>query len=1099
MDPAQIGIKLATSVAGPLVKKLFLSEGPGAGLVDRPVRLSSYVSFRGEKRTLTEPDLRRLAAALVKEGLRTHERAVPRDEEQSVVDALTTTLYALGELSLSDVEAVALGHEALARALRRAGGHPERHLSADATYFYDRLLTATCLHVLHFFTQRTTFVPATVVQQSRRQAQLDAKVDELMARTPRPDGRDAAFERRYLDHVARKHGTLTIYGLDLANSPGTWPLDAAYLSLEATTAGPRAGLVEQLRTSATRYEQHPGLLVGRIDRFPEQPSEPPVLCLPVPADQALADRERVLLRGEAGSGKTTLVQWLAVSAARQAGHETSIGTDADGDAAGRMTYLRDRIPFVLPLRTLTRHGERLPAPKDFLGAVGSPLAGEQPSGWESRVLGAGRGLVLVDGIDEIPDAERARTRTWLGDLIGAFPGNRWLVTSRPSAVREDWLGAEDFAELTLSTMSPSGVAAFVRRWHTAGRAGTDDDAVLAAYEAQLLDSVRTKPDLGRLATNPLMCGLICALHRDRRGFLPYGRKDLYDAALTMLLTRRDRERSMDGLPELREEPQLQLLQRIAYWLIRNGRTEMDRSRAEQIIGELLPAIPEIARIGDAAAVYTHFLHRSGLLREPGPGAVEFVHRTFQDFLGARAAVEEGAWGELVGHASDDQWEDVVRMAVAHARPRERRELFEELLTFGDGHESPSVRMRVHMLAATCLEHAAELDPAVRAEVERRTTGLIPPVSPRAAQTLAKAGPLILDLLPGPDGLAPATALHVVTAAAYTGSERALPFLARFARHSSISVRAQLAWSWGQFDTRQYADEVIARLDPTDLYFCATTEEQLEALRTLGPRPRLEVRGNLPVAALREYLRGAALEGLRIRDNEALRDLSFLSGQGALTDLTVTGCPRVGDLSPLTALPLRTLTLDLAGAPGPAPLASLNGLAELVLAGGTGAWSMSDLPAEAPLRELTLSWGSEPDGGLGGIDRFTTLLSLTLGPNCGPETEADWAALARLPGLLSLSVSGRLIGQAPPVRLATPLLITLPGAMDQAAVDRLPRLFPAMQTLVIRSTLSDVDLTPLAEARDLRQIHLMHRLGALHGVEALPARVQVNVPEWSAPE
>ncbi|MCE0447639.1 hypothetical protein LT493_36885 [Streptomyces tricolor] len=41
--------------------------------------------------------------------------------------------------------------------------------------------------------------------------------------------------------------------------------------------------------------------------------------------------------------------------------------------------------------------------------------------------------------------------------------------------------------------------------------------------------------MARLATNPLMCGLICALHRERRGYLPTGRKELYDAALTMLL------------------------------------------------------------------------------------------------------------------------------------------------------------------------------------------------------------------------------------------------------------------------------------------------------------------------------------------------------------------------------------------------------------------------------------------------------------------------------------------------------------------------------------------------------------------------------------
>ncbi|MFI6686083.1 NACHT domain-containing protein [Streptomyces sp. NPDC050485] len=1083
MDPAQIGLKLATSVVGPLVKKLFVTEGPGAGLVDRPVRLSSYVSFRGEKRTLAEPDLRRLAAALVKEGLRTGERPVPADEEQAVTDALATTLYALGELRLSDVEAVALGHEALARELRRSCDRPERHLSADAAHFYERLLLATCLHILHFFTQRTTFVPATVVQQSRRQGELTAKVDELIARTPRADGRDADFERHYLAHVARKHGKLTIYGLDLTNSPGTWPLDAAYLSLEATAAGPRAELADQLRASATRYERHPGLLASRFhsDHLPRRPgpAEEPVPFLPMPADQALADRERVLLRGEAGSGKTTLVQWLAVSAARQ--------DTATPD--GRMAYLRDRIPFVLPLRTLTRHGERLPAPKDFLAAVGSPLAGEQPAGWESRVLSAGRGLVLVDGIDEIPDAERARTRSWLGDLIGAFPGNRWLVTSRPSAVREDWLGDEDFAELTMSAMSPSGVAAFIGRWHTAARTGDgEQDAVLAAYESQLLDSVRTKSDLGRLATNPLMCGLICALHRDRRGFLPYGRKDLYDAALTMLLTRRDRERSMD-LPELREEPQVQLLQRIAYWLIRNGRTEMDRSRAEQIIGELLPAVPEIARIGDAPAVYTHFLHRSGLLREPGPGTVEFVHRTFQDFLGARAAVDEGAWGELVRHAGDDQWEDVVRMAVAHARPRERRELFGELLTFGDEHESSAVRMRVHMLAATCLEHAAELDPRVRAEVERRTAGLIPPVSSRAARALAQAGPLILDLLPGPEGLDAETAEHVVTAASHTGSERAIPFMARFARHPAVGVRSQLAWSWGKFDTQQYADEIIAHLDPTGLYFCAMSEEQLAALRALGTRPLLDARNDLSPEALGTYAAQARLAGLSLRDNEAIRNLSFLEGQDSLTELAINACPRLTDLTHLAGLPLRTLILGAALGLDPRPLSALEGLASFTLKGGDWAWRLTDLPAGPALTTLDLSSARSPAEGLGGgIDRFETLDTLYLGPRNSPVNSADWAAVARLPRLRLLGVFGRSVDLAPPAAHLAVTGVLLDGHTPPSALERIPALFPCVEMLVFRHTQAEVDVTPLASAPRLKNLYLESRVTTLHGADTLPPNV-----------
>ncbi|CAM5466846.1 hypothetical protein SVIOM342S_05948 [Streptomyces violaceorubidus] len=43
------------------------------------------------------------------------------------------------------------------------------------------------------------------MEQTRSQTELIAKVDELIARTPRPDSRDTAFERRYLPYVAERH------------------------------------------------------------------------------------------------------------------------------------------------------------------------------------------------------------------------------------------------------------------------------------------------------------------------------------------------------------------------------------------------------------------------------------------------------------------------------------------------------------------------------------------------------------------------------------------------------------------------------------------------------------------------------------------------------------------------------------------------------------------------------------------------------------------------------------------------------------------------------------------------------------------------------
>ncbi|SCK35313.1 Predicted NTPase (NACHT family) [Streptomyces sp. SceaMP-e96] len=620
MDPSAVGVRLASGVVAPLVRKLFVKEGPGAGLVAKPVRIAGLVSFKGERRTLSDKDLRKLAAELVDRAVRTAgpgERPLAADEERAVAEALATTLHGLGDLDMDDVQAVRLGATALAARLEAARPHAVHGLSRDAELLHATLLGTACLHIVHFFTQRSAFVARTLVQQSRSLDSLITLIDEFLERHPSPRAADAAFERGYLAYIARKHGRLTIYGIDLAHSPDRWPLDAAYMSLEATAPAAREVTA-----------------VGPFDGVGGPGGAPPA-PVPVPADQALAGRDRVLLRGVAGSGKSTLVQWLAVSC-----------TKAPGETA--LPHLYSRIPFVLPLRTLARDGAPLPTPDRFLASVGCPVSGSQPEGWADRVLTSGRALLLIDGLDEIPDRERELTRRWLRDLTDAFPDNLWLVTSRPSAVRDDWLTADGFGELTLSAMSRAEVAAFIGRWHDAARCDAEDPERLDAYEQSLLAAVHTKQDLARLATNPLMCGLICALHRDRRGYLPTGRKELYDAALGMLLSRRDRERDMaapTGI-ELSDEPQIQLLQRLAYWLIRNGRSELDRERAERILGEALPAVPAAAEQGDATAIFRHLLLRSGLLREPAPGAVDFVHRTFQDYLGAKAAVEDGDFGLL---------------------------------------------------------------------------------------------------------------------------------------------------------------------------------------------------------------------------------------------------------------------------------------------------------------------------------------------------------------------------------------------------------------------------------------------------------------------
>ncbi|MFJ8792101.1 NACHT domain-containing protein [Streptomyces sp. NPDC102462] len=997
MEPAVLGSKLASSVIGPLVKKLIVSDGPGAGLVDKPVRLTRLVSFRGEKRTLTERDVHRLAARLVQEAVDSPgEPPFPAHEQPAVADALARRLLALGDLDMDDAQAVRLGHRELAKRLHHGSAAPDG-LSADAAFFLDSATEWACLQILEFFTRRSTFVARTLVEQTRGQAELIAKVDELLARAQRPDARDTAFERRYLPYVARQHDHITLYGVDLRDSPDRWPLEVAYLSLE-TTGDDAAG-------DATP-DEHPSAATVRLA-----------------AEDALRGHDRVLLRGDAGSGKTTLVQWLAVTAA---------------------LHGNGRIPYVLPLRSLIRAGA-LPAPAAFLTAVNCPLS--PPEGWAERVLTAGRALVLVDGLDEIPAAERHRTRDWLLALVHAFPGNKWLLTSRPTAVRPDWLAAEGFRERALTPMRRADVTTFVRRWHTAARA--------EEYEAGLLDSLRTKRDLARLATNPLMCGLICALHRERRGYLPTGRKELYDASLTMLLSRRDRERGMgavDGM-ELGEEAQLELLQRLAYALVLSGRTEMDLDAAEGIVERCLPAVASAAGQGDAAAVLRTLLLRSGLLRQPAEGVVDFVHRTFQDYLGARYAVAEGHLDVLMSHADDTQWEDVIRMAVAHARPRERAFLLRQLTA----REVP----RLSLLALACLEQATAVDPAVRAEVEERAAALIPPRTTRDARTLAEAGPLVLELLPGPEGLTDEEARGVTVTASLLGDEEpegALAVLRRFRNHPDLGVRRQLVGTWGRFDAVEYAAEVLDRLDRAKLHLSCGSPEQLAALAGMRSWHELSLQGEHRMAdILAAVPRADAVTSLQLSDNPRLTDLGSLLPFGSLHRLWIHDCPAAGGLDRLSALPLSLFGCsgigDLTG------LRTLRSLTRITLSQQLPGTDLTDtLPPEAPLEFLFLGAHSTDGTGLRGVQHWTGLKTLSLGPLTTEVTAADWRAVSELPELTRLYLNARIIQEFP------------------QSIARMPQL-PGIEVLRVVSMTGEEDLAPLVpRLPGLRSVTLTNRAG-----------------------
>ncbi|WKX69657.1 NACHT domain-containing NTPase [Streptomyces sp. XD-27] len=811
---------------------------------------------------------------------------------------------------------------------------------------FDRLLDLCCEHIVAYVTALPEFPARSQVELVRRAGRTGEALDDVRRRLgPGPERAAAAFESRYTDFVRATHSRLQLFGVTLGSTEAEWALDTAYISLGVSGGG--AELADRMDHAA----------FGGI--APDEGVAPG----PVRIDHALAGCSRLLLRGPAGSGKSTLVQWLATNAARR-----SFGPElADWNVC---------VPFVLRLRALTAR-EALPLPHEFLSSMGNPLAGAAPAGWVEGLMASGRALVLVDGVDEVPQRLRKRTEDWLRQLVTAFPDARYVVTTRPSAVTENWLAAQSFRAHSLLPMSREDVRSFIRHWHEAARqeaARTGRAESLDTYEAAMLQAVSTRRELSRLSTNPLMCALLCALNRDRRMHLPRARKDLYDAALELLLVRRDTERdicAVEGV-ELTRDEQTLLLQELAYWLIRNDQVQADRAEAVEMVDGALAAMPQVRAQGDAEQVFRHLLIRSGLLREPTPGTVDFVHRTFQDYLAAKAAVEARDFGLLVSKAHDDQWEDVVRMAVGHARPEERVRLLRGILRRAD--RVKRARNRLNLLAAACLEQAPQLDPAVREEVEERMARLIPPWNRQEAEELARAGELVLDLLPGPEAeLEDVCAAFVVHTAGLIGGPAAMAFIARFAADERGMVAYQVGDAWGHFNTDEYVSTVLTHAAGLHrMHLRVDSAEKLAALPRLPQVAQVTVAGDLvPFGRLSNHTKALWLKDTQSADLSPIRKLPDLQHLGLFN------CPNVSDLSPLAGRSLDTLQLmDMRQGLSLAPLGDLPLLNTLNLSFPLGLTSLESLPVGEQLIRLILGWHASATH-LHGIERWPQMKHVSL--------------------------------------------------------------------------------------------------------------------------
>jgi len=409
---------------------------------------------------------------------------------------------------------------------------------------------------------------------------------------------------------------------------------------------------------------------------------------------------RVVIVGDPGAGKTTVLQYLTLLFSRaRISKFNRTPLRADPEELQKLLAARERLkrdykfarpPFPVPVFLSRLKSVTIwPESKSILDAVEEELAANDilrdiPAGFFRERLRQGDCIFLLDAFDEL-GAQQARDAiaARIGELGSASSGNTFIVTSRVVGYHGQ-LSRYGFNTLTLQPLSPELISQLVRKWYSVLR-----EERLAQ---ELLDTLHLNHRIAEIAVNPMLLSLIVLVQYVRR-VIPERRYILYEECLRILVERRYAPPTVQAEynATLPGDEAIYLLKEIAYYMHTHHLREIPRHQLEL---SLLPATLEHIPLSRASAVpapeiVRNIEDRSQLLIERGIGddgepLMAFSHLTFQEYLVATrlrdlamSQSESAASTKMIRHyhADPEWWEEVALLYAAHLETTQQEIFF----------------------------------------------------------------------------------------------------------------------------------------------------------------------------------------------------------------------------------------------------------------------------------------------------------------------------------------------------------------------------------------------------------------------------------------
>jgi hypothetical protein len=413
----------------------------------------------------------------------------------------------------------------------------------------------------------------------------------------------------------------------------------------------------------------------------------------------IAGGRMLAVLGAAGSGKTTLARHTALEMVERR-RFWQCRFWRRGARLPVLLYLRDHAASILADE---------PGGLAQIAAAAPWLNGAVSADWLEQRLEQGRCVVLLDGLDEVADARhRSRVVQWIEDQYSRYPGNAFVVTSRPGGYDGNRLSRADV--LQVQRFTGPQIRSFLHAWYHAiehrSREGDarEIDRIAARSAGDLLARISGRPTLYDMAANPLLLTMIANVHR-YRGSLPGGRAALYEEVCQVLLHRRQEAKNLadaevEGLSGDKKE---RIVQELAWYMMRRKLRDIPAAEAERAIRNVVQrTAPDVS-----PEAFLSYVRRTGLLLEHQYRHYAFAHLTLQEYLAAALVPGHASRRQLlVENVSDPAWRETTLLWAARADASPVVEACLQART-----------VTALSLAYACLDEAREVDPALRARLD----------------------------------------------------------------------------------------------------------------------------------------------------------------------------------------------------------------------------------------------------------------------------------------------------------------------------------------------------------------------------------------------